>query len=605
MCKTRLVPAVAVLLLGAIAGQVLAADDPNLIGWWTFDEGSGSVAKDASGKGKEATLLGGPEWIAGKVGSGALSFDATDDIVEVPEVPAFDLNNALTITAWVKVNNFTTYYFILDKSPSGTAPSNYPGNYEFRTTPAGLLEFGHQTSQGTDYVFYASTGKLVAGRWTHVAVTVVKGGQVTFYIDGAPAGNVAQSSNWPVLNDEPLRIGGRKDGYSFFSGSLDEVRLYNRALKDAEIKKVGERPKAYDPKPSDGDLAVTMPLLQWTPATFALFHNIYLGTSAQLTEASLVGSHQMFAMLYYIQGLQPGTTYYWRVDEIDAAGALQTGDVWSFVAQALTAYHPAPVDGTLDAAPAPMLTWLPGQTTIKHHVYFGDSADAVRQGAADTDKGEVKDPNFVPGALESLTTYYWRVDETPVAGAARTGPVWTFTTCLSVDDFEGYTDDEGSRIYETWVDGWTNGTGSTVGNTQAPFAEQKIVHGGKQAMPMDYNNINSPFYSEAEQEFSPVQDWTANNASTLVLYVRGRAGNAAAQVYVALEDASKHVGVATHSDKAVTSVTQWTQWKIPLSSFAGVNLAKVKKVYIGVGDRNTPAAGGTGRIFVDDIEVTK
>jgi hypothetical protein len=601
MCKTRLVLAMAVLLLGASAGQAPAADDPNLVGWWTFDDGSGTVAKDSSGKGKEATLLGGPEWVQGALGGGALSFDAVDDIVQVAEIPAFDMSTALTITAWVKVNNLSTYYFILDKSPSGTAPDNYPGNYEFRSTPAGLLEFGHQTSQGTDYVFYASTGSITAGRWTHVAVTLVKGGQVKFYVDGAPAGEAAQSTNWPVLNDEPLRIGGRKDGYSFYNGCIDDVRLYNRALKDAEIKQVGARPKAYDPKPADGDLAVTMPLLQWTPGTFALFHNVYLGTNSQLTEADLVGARQMFTMLYYVKGVQPGTAYYWRVDEIDAAGTVQTGDVWTFLAQASTAYYPNPADGVMDAAQTPELTWLPGQTTIKHHLYFGDSADAVGQGAGGTDQGECTDPNFTPGALESLTTYYWRVDEIIAGGAIKTGPIWKFTTCLSIDDFEGYTDDEGSRIYETWIDGWTNGTGSTAGNATAPFAEQTIVRSGKQALPMDYNNVNSPFYSEAEREFSPVQDWTAGGADTLVLYVRGRAGNAAGQVYVAVEDSAKKVGVVAYPDTAITGTAKWTQWKVPLSDFTGVNLAKVKKLYLGVGDRASPAAGGSGRIYIDDI----
>ncbi len=608
MCKTRFVLTMAVLLLGASAGQAPAADDPYLVGWWTFDDGSGTVSKEASGKGKDATLVGGPAWIKGKVGSGALSFDATDDIVEVPEVPAFDLSDALTITAWIKVNNFSTHYFILDKSPSGTAPDNYPGNYEFRSTPAGLLEFGHQTSQGTDYHFYVSTGSLTAGRWTHVAVTVVKGGQVKFYIDGTPAGEAAQSFTWPVLNDEPLRIGGRKDKYSFFSGCIDDVHLYNRALTAGQVKAVldGGAPvygKAESPTPADGALAVTMPLLQWAAGDKALFHNVYLGTTPELTEANLVGSRQMFTMLYYVQGIQPGTTYYWRVDEIDAAGAVQTGDVWSFLAQAQTAYYPNPADGALDAAQAPELTWLPGQTAIKHHVYLGDSSDAVSQGAAGTDKGELTDPNFTPGALEGLTTYYWRVDETVAGGAVRTGPVWKFTTCLSVDDFEGYTDEEGSRIYETWIDGWTNGTGSTTGNSTAPFAEQTIVHGGKQALPLDYNNVKSPLYSEAEREFSPVQDWTAGNADALVLYVRGQDDNAPGQVYVAVEDASKKVGVVAYPDTAITGTAKWTEWRIPLSSLTGVNLAKVKKLYLGVGDRANPAAGGSGRIYIDDIRL--
>jgi hypothetical protein len=610
MCKTRWVLAVAVLLLGASAGQAPAADDPYLVGWWTFDEGSGAVAKDSSGKGKEAALVGGPAWIKGKVGSGALRFDAVDDIVEVPEVPAFDLSEALTITAWIKLNNFSTYYFILTKSPSGTAGSNYPGNYEFRTNPTGFLQFGHQWSQGTDYTFYDSTTKLTAGRWTHVAVTVVKGAQVKFYVDGAPAGQVPQSTNWAVLNDEPLRIGGRKDHYSWFSGCIDEVRLYNRALTAGQVKTVfaGGTPvygKAEGPSPADGALAVTMPLLQWTAGDKALFHNVYLGTSPQLTEADLVGARQMFTMLYYVKGIQPGTTYYWRVDEIDAAGTITAGDVWSFLAQAQTAYHPSPADGATDAGQSPQLTWLPGQTTIKHHLYFGDSADAVGQGAAGTDKGELTDPNFKPGALESLATYYWRVDETIAGGVVKTGPVWKFTTCLPVDDFESYTDEEGSRIYETWIDGWTNGTGSTAGNATAPFAERTIVHGGKQALPLDYNNVKSPFDSEAEREFSPVQDWTAGGADTLILYVQGRDDNAAGPIYVAVEDSAKKVGVVAYPDTAITGATTWTQWKIPLNSFTGVNLAKVKKLYLGVGDRARPAAGGSGRITIDDIQVTR
>jgi hypothetical protein len=124
-------------------------------------------------------------------------------------------------------------------------------------------------------------------------------------------------------------------------------------------------------------------------------------------------------------------------------------------------------------------------------------------------------------------------------------------------------------------------------------------------MPLDYNNVKSPFYSEAEREFSPVQDWTAGNADTLVLYVRGRDDNAPGQVYVAVEDASKKVGVVAYPETAITGAAQWTQWKVPLSSFTGVNLAKVKKLYLGVGDRASPAAGGSGRIYIDDIQVTR
>jgi hypothetical protein len=173
-----------------------------------------------------------------------------------------------------------------------------------------------------------------------------------------------------------------------------------------------------------------------------------------------------------------------------------------------------------------------------------------------------------------------------------------------VDDFESYTDDEGSRIYETWIDGWTNGTGSTVGYVQAPFAEQAIVHSGNQSMPLDYNNVKAPFYSEAEREFSPAQDWTVNSLDTLSLFVRGEAGNGAGKLYLAIEDSAGKSAVVINPDPAAVNAGVWTEWKIPLSSLTGVNLSKVKRLYLGVGDRDAPVAGGSGRLYIDDIRVT-
>ena len=205
-----------------------------------------------------------------------------------------------------------------------------------------------------------------------------------------------------------------------------------------------------------------------------------------------------------------------------------------------------------------------------------------------------------------MTTYYWRVDEILVDGKVQAGPVWSFTTCLPVDDFESYTDDLGGAIFDTWIDGLTNGlSGSTVGNSTAPFAEQTVVHGGLQAMPLDYNNVNTPFYSEAEREFTSAQNWTVSGADTLELYIRGRVGNAPTQLYVAIEDASAKSASVAYPNTAITTSGKWTQWKIPLTDFAGVNPAKIKKIYIGLGDKSKPAKGGTGRLYIDDIGVIK
>jgi hypothetical protein len=178
------------------------------------------------------------------------------------------------------------------------------------------------------------------------------------------------------------------------------------------------------------------------------------------------------------------------------------------------------------------LMWGAGEKAVKHQIYFGDDADAVA--AADPSsnlyQGEqtLDETTFTPGQLEWNRTYWWRIDEVNEAAPESlwVGSVWSFTTAdfLVVDDFETYNDEEGTdtRIYETWIDGYTDGlSGSTVGNLDPPFAEQTIVHGGKQAMPMDYNNISSPYFSRAYREFAPLQNWTVNGLSDLVLWVRG------------------------------------------------------------------------------------
>jgi hypothetical protein len=593
---------VCLLSLAVLPGLVPVAN-AGLVGWWQFDEVAGTTAKDSSGKGNDGTLQGNPTVVDGLVGK-ALAFANNRVAIPASKSLTADLfQGPFTLTVWInpkRTGNTWQQVFraIRAASNNDTLFINNDGRLSWR----GLVN-----AAWAGGMCETAPGVVPADQWTHVAVT---GDKTNFriYINGV----LSQTSLWQKTDgsNATYYIGGDTYPDEYYIGMIDEVRIHDEVLTVEKIKEIciADSPslaKAKSPDPADGALAVVMPLLQWKPGLDALLHSVYVGTSPELTEANLVAAKQPLTMVYYVQGLQAGTTYYWRVDEIDKAGTVRTGNLWTFVAQDLVAYHPTPADGANDAAQAPVLTWLPGQTAIKHHLYFGDSKDAVQQGTAAVDKGELTDPTFTPGVLESLTTYSWRVDETVAGGTVRAGPVWTFTTCLSVDDFEGYTDEEGSRLYETWVDGWTNGTGSTVGNTQAPFAEQTIVHSGKQSMPLDYNNVKSPFYSEAELEFTPTQDWTTGGIDTLIVWIQGRAGSASTQLYLAVEDASKKVSIVTHPEISVTGTTQWTQWKIPLDSVTGVNLAKVKKLYIGLGDRTTPAAGGTGRVFIDDIQLTK
>jgi hypothetical protein len=122
---------------------------------------------------------------------------------------------------------------------------------------------------------------------------------------------------------------------------------------------------------------------------------------------------------------------------------------------------------------------------------------------------------------------------------------------------------------------------------------------------MDYNNLNPPYYSEAVRTWKTAQDWTASGADTLVLYVTGTGANQADRLYVALEDNSGKIAVVPYADDTAVRSTEWVEWKIPLSSFTGVNALAIKKMYIGVGNRDKPARGGAGLIYIDDIQVIK
>jgi len=79
--------------------------------------------------------------------------------------------------------------------------------------------------------------------------------------------------------------------------------------------------------------------------------------------------------------------------------------------------------------------------------------------------------------------------------------------------------------------------------------------------------------------------------------------NGPGQLYVAVQDSANRIKVVNHPDSQATTATSWRQWSIPLTEFtsAGVNLAGVKKMFIGVGDRSKPTPGGAGRLYIDDI----
>ncbi len=353
-------------------------------------------------------------------------------------------------------------------------------------------------------------------------------------------------------------------------------------------------------------------------------------TADEMVDVDLVsGQIYRLQMDWHEDGGSAKAQLSWQSPSIDTqiipAGPLQLP---------LHATAPYPANTAVNVYQAPVLRWSPGQSATHHDVYFGDNAETVAN--ADTATAVVyrgrqaaDAMTFDPGTLDWGKTYYWRIDEVNTADAQSPwrGGVWSFTTAafLVVDDFESYTNDINNRIFQTWIDGYGysepvsvpgNNTGAMVGhdiwNADSPYyggtiAETRIVHGGLQSMPVDYNNAATPYYSEAERTWTTPQDWTVKGMNTLVLYVRGKALNGPAAFYVAIQDKNNRTAVVTHPDSAVLTATQWVEWKIPLTAFSngGASTAAVKKMFVGAGDRKATKAGGAGSLYVDDIRVIK
>jgi uncharacterized repeat protein (TIGR03803 family) len=197
-----------------------------LIAAYGFDEGVGSTAGDASGKG-HAGAIKQAEWTsAGRYGR-ALDFDGYNDWVTIADAADLDIRDAITLEAWVNPRSLAGWNTILMKeSGNGLAYSLYANDF-YPLHPAGYVNVG-----GSDISVVDNTG-LPLNAWSHVAMTY-DGAMLRLYINGAEAGRRALTGRIIATNRD-LRIGGNDVWGEFFNGRIDEVRLYNRALQPAEI----------------------------------------------------------------------------------------------------------------------------------------------------------------------------------------------------------------------------------------------------------------------------------------------------------------------------------------------------------------------------------
>jgi hypothetical protein len=200
-----------------------------LITWWP---GAGN-ANDLIGA-NNGTPQNGATFAPGEVGT-AFSFDGMNDYVLVPDSRSLDVSSGLTIEAWVKTSGTADYSRIVDKYYDPAMGGNNTG-YGVGFHTGGTMRCDIGNGSGSYAVAFNST-VVTDGRWHHVAA-VFTPLQATLYVDGI-AGTVVALAGFAPNTTQPLYLGeDPATSDRFYTGLLDEVSLYNRALSAAEIQTI-------------------------------------------------------------------------------------------------------------------------------------------------------------------------------------------------------------------------------------------------------------------------------------------------------------------------------------------------------------------------------
>jgi hypothetical protein len=216
------------------AVSVTVANGTGLVGYWALDEGTGTTATDSSGNGNNGTLVNGPTWTIGKLGS-ALAFNGLTHYVNVPSTPVLNAY-PLTVAVWMQTASTAGVRGIVNKYVA----NSYNGYQVFLSNGNLCAWYIRDTA---NYVYDGSgcTFNLPGyndNLWHHVAYVVNASGS-NLYVDGVQKGSLGWTGTaGPQTTIQPIHLGhypGANGGAEYFPGALDDVRIYNRALSTADI----------------------------------------------------------------------------------------------------------------------------------------------------------------------------------------------------------------------------------------------------------------------------------------------------------------------------------------------------------------------------------
>jgi len=343
-----------VLAVGLVQTSLADVLDPNLVGWWRFDEGSGTVAADSSGQDLHGTLVNDPVWREDGPRDGCLFFDGDDAYVWVAQQDALNPSDgSFTVTFWAHAEvargtrGDTNWDLAVAKRDSGSA-----GYYIGADRNQGSAEeTGYRFMLGDIDASRVDTPFVTVplGEWVFVASVLDRAQNAQkISVDGGQTWETAIPPAGPVAPVRDLGIGWDIGSNNFwFHGKIDDVAFFNRALSDGQINLImqeGMTPAlAKDSYPKDRATDVPFDaVLSWSPGLYASTHDVYFGTSSADVEAAtktdplgVQVSPGQSASEYNPGPLTLGQTYYWRIDEVNAPSqpATFTGEIWSFTVE--------------------------------------------------------------------------------------------------------------------------------------------------------------------------------------------------------------------------------------------------------------------------------
>ncbi len=312
-----------VLVLGLLLSTAVGA--PDLVGWWTFDDEGTGTALDSSSYERHGSFGGSPQFVAGVLGD-ALEFDG-DDYVTIDGYKGVLGTHAFSITGWIKTTNTATQEIVYWGTYSGGH------RVEFRIDSNRLrISHGIGNAQGdTD---------VTDGEWHHVVVTLPENcriDDVRFYVDGRDDTQPRSDPDvFDIVGGWDVTIGWRPSQTDRpFIGSIDDVRIYDNVLTQAEIRELIRPPVAHNPVPADrAEHIESTPTLSWSPGKYAALHNVYFGTDSNSLPL-VSGNQPLDSNSYGPVAVELGTTYFWRIDEVNDVhpNSPWNGQVWSFEVQ--------------------------------------------------------------------------------------------------------------------------------------------------------------------------------------------------------------------------------------------------------------------------------